>query len=604
MKKAKKSRRSKSKKVTRPQHTSSDDSMCSLSISSASNNSHSLHSDSDSKSSVSFSSSSSEGTYRSKKKVSRIRSNLKKSNRKKLRRRSSDSESSEDFSSRKKRKRSKKNADSKSRKKSRKYKPRRDVKSSSATSDSYGCPTCKEESGSFSEDRAVQKHRIKSRENNTQKEERLEERVETKKRIHRSPSYSSYSRSRDQSYSVSRGEETFIEGKSRRLRSVITFAEQAQDDGRKSEKDSLKEEIIYEHDDYPSPRSNDSSCRGSKKDLSSHSPVTSGNKRHKENVEREESSVSNLRVPEATVSRRNSDDQNDHDPFLSDCTTNKYEKESGAYGSLPGANLADDLEAVLRQKALENLRKFRGRGIQRNVKGTINQENKDDGVVNESSCSKAEIVHRPKQDRTNAIDHVQMMERSNRTTSVGEVSRPNKDIADVGLSGVKTGNAKQKAIHPPDRLEFSINSLKEDRTTKPNISESESRNSLIEEKAAGMNSFLNQATIFQASPGRKMTVNMENKRKIPPKTTDSIMPSTTNNSEAGVNHASISATAELTSTEQSTLRGQGSNEQQTEATTDGSQFEQKTMSVMRGGEMVQVGFLVCLHKPGKMIRKR
>lgn len=567
--------------------TSSDDSMSSKSVSSASNDSYSLYSDSDSMSSVSFSSSNSEGTYRGKKKVkvSRLRNKLK-HRRKKVRRRSS---SSEDSSRTKKRKRSKKKADSKSQKKSRKDKSRRNVRRSSVASGSHDCSICKEESANLSEECELEKPTFTSRKNMRGKRKCREERVETKIRSSRSSSSSPYNWSRDQSYSGSQGDKAFDgEHKSRRLRSVIIFPEQAHEkEGNSSEKDPLKEEIVHDRDDYPSPRSNDSSSGRSKRDLNSCSPVALGDNIQEKNVRDQETCVSNSREVEVIESRKNDSNVEVNDPFLNEVEMHKQEIETGNYGSKPDASLGtDDLEVVLRRTALENLRKFRG-GIRRMKAATNYKVNSIDGDVKESFSSKTENFQRvsPKKDDTNRIDNVEILESSSRTRSSTQgVSNPHKDIAEKGNTIRGSGTVTQMATHSSDGSAVSVSSLKEDLiTTQAAVVNSASQDSVLRGKS--IDSSLNQEMTLQSSPNKNLNEDRESEKNNLPETTPAVASGMTNDSETGINNAL---------NEQFTSQGQGPNKEQIESK-GGIEFEQKTMSVMRGGEMVQVSFVVSLN---------
>lgn len=583
MKRVKKSRSSKSKKVGRHRRdTSFDDSMSSQSVSSASNDSYSLYSDSDSMSS--------EGTYRGKKKVSSLRNKLK-HRRKRVRRRSS---RSEDSSCTKKRKKSRKKDDSKSWKKSHKDKSRRNVRHSSATSGSLDRFTCKGESGSLSEGSEVQRRVFASRKNTRDKRESHEERVGTKRRSPRSPSSSPYNRSREQSYSGSQGGKSFDgEHKSRRLRSVIIFAEQAhEEEGNRPEKDHLKEEIVYDCDDYPSLRSNDSSSGGSKRYLNSCCPIALGDKSQKKNVEGQETCLSNSGAVEVIESRRSVNDAEVNYPFLNEVEMHKQEKDSGTYGLMPDANLGtDDLEAVLRRTALENLRKFRG-GFRRMETATTNQVNNIDGDAKDSFSSNAEIVQRvsPKQ------NNVKILERSSRSTSSTQgVSSPPKDAAEKGNTVRGSGIVMQKATHSSDGLALSVSSLKEDLiTTHASVVKSESRDSVFGEKALSIKTSLNQEITLQSSPNKKLNEEDESEKKNLLKTAHSVASGIINYSDTGVTNAL---------SEQFTSQGQGPVEEQIESK-GGTEFEQKTMSVMRGGEMVQVNYKVYIPKRAPALSRR
>ncbi|KAK1439608.1 hypothetical protein QVD17_05428 [Tagetes erecta] len=289
----KKSRRSKSKKLHRD-----DDSFSSSS-------------DDESTSSSLNTSSGSESERKRKRGRSSSR-NERKGSKKRSRRRSLSEDSSNDSSPVKKRKRSKKSKKIKKKKKS-----KRDVYVSSASSDSGSCSTCKDEDSSSDEPDSIGRSRGRSRE---KKKDRIDSsKGRTGNRKNRSKTRSSISPS--SSYGGESIEKVTIENNPRRLKSVITVANLG-NEGDNVKNDEVKEETVYDYDDYPSSKSNDSV----------------------ELVDRFNSSPDKKSGVKEVNSGSNLDD-------------NK-EKESNVSGNI--GSETDDLESILRQKALENLSKFRG----------------------------------------------------------------------------------------------------------------------------------------------------------------------------------------------------------------------------------------------------
>ncbi|KAL0362666.1 UNVERIFIED_CONTAM: hypothetical protein Scaly_1221800 [Sesamum calycinum] len=252
----------------------------------------------------------------------------------------------------------------KPRKKSSKKKSKRHL-SSSSSSDSQSCSTCQSSSSSSSADHK----RRRKKEILNDETERLRGRESykpRKKRKLRSPSCSSYRRNSDHSFSVSHSDGALAPvshsdvalapvSNSRRLRSVITIADQPRDEGEDTwEKDPHKEEIVYDHDDYPSPKSLDSNEGGSKMESDSQSYGAS-NKRI---------CVENDLYDNVTELRISGIDEGDKDNACNLQLEEAHMKnlkakeidESAPVAALGGG----DLESILRQKALENLRKFRG----------------------------------------------------------------------------------------------------------------------------------------------------------------------------------------------------------------------------------------------------
>ncbi|KAL3508703.1 hypothetical protein ACH5RR_028104 [Cinchona calisaya] len=561
--------RTKSKKLGRRHDSRTDDSTSSQSISSPGNDSYFSNSDDDSLSSASISTSSTEDTYRRRKNVSRSRGNLKKT-RKRARKRSSKRESSEELPCMKKRKRPKKNSDSKSRKKSQRKKPRRYASISSASSDTHSCSTCKGGSNREGEERGCERIRSRSRENKKDKRDSRMDKLGNKISSHRSRSHSSYSRSRDRSGSVSHSEAKLLsESNSRRLRSVITFPEYPSDEeGNKWENDLQKEEIVHDHEDYPS---RSSSGGGSKKESTPHSPIAFDDEKWTQNVK----FVSNSGNDEPSESGNDTREPYVRDPFVNEAETNNSIEESRKDFPLPEAGSGgDDLEAILRQKALQNLKKFQG-GLKNKVEPTANQKNKDEGVVNLSSTSKAEFVQG----------------RLPEQASLKEVER---EVSDEGYTGKVSGIAKQDSNHPPHGLEFSGNPKKEGHTARnPVVGTSVTRNTTFSGRSTGMDSTLNQSKTSVASPDKNLIETKKSETEL------KVVQSASPNSNRGM--ASSSATAEPASC--ATSERQSFNNQLDDAK-DGSQYQQKTMSVMRGGEMVQVNYKVYIPKRAPALTRR
>lgn len=167
-----------------------------------------------------------------------------------------------------------------------------------------------------------------------------------KKRKVRSPSISVS----DQSVRVSHGDGSLSPVNNfRRLRSVIAVVNQPDEGENRWEMDPQKEEIVYDHNDYPSPKSVDSNEGGSKLESVNHSHDVSSKRIGLESFAGEE-------VNELTKSKI---DEINHQ---SEGAHMNIEKEKETDVSVPVAALGGDvLESILRQKALENLKKFQGR---------------------------------------------------------------------------------------------------------------------------------------------------------------------------------------------------------------------------------------------------
>lgn len=598
--KMKKSRRTKSKKLHHRHDFSTDDSMSSVYVSLPGNDSYTSNSDDDSMSSASISRSSSEDAYRRRKNISRSQGKLKKT-KKGARRRSSSRDIREKLAPMEKRKRSRKDSDSKMRKKSQRKKRRRDSSASPTSSDSHSCSTCKG-GNSDSEESERERARSRSREKKRDKRDLRKDKRRTKTSFHRSPSHSSYSRSRDQSGSVSYSDEKLLnENNSRRLRSVITFVEQTSEgEGNKWKKDLQNEEIVYDNDDYPS---RSSSGGGSKKESTPHSPIAF-------DVEKQTESPKFVSGHEVTELSGSVNDVHD----ISEGATHSSAKESGNYTPLVGAGSGgDDLEAILRQKALQNLKKFRG-GHKSNTKPTVDQKDKDDGDVNQSSISKAGVDRVVlDRERTEKVYGIVKQNINHPPDGLGLSGNPKEDGLNSGnpvvgksvtgtssfrgrSSGLDMWHQNKESGPSPDKILREIE-RGEGKTTATVQIISVAENSSFRESSSGLNT-LNKTTTSVASPDKNL-METESERKTELKITQPLSPSVGINKGSACSSAAVAVEPALSATP----GGQSLNNQTDEAK-DGGQYQQKTMSVRRGGEMVQVNYKVYIPQRAPALARR
>ncbi|MED6155288.1 hypothetical protein PIB30_003892 [Stylosanthes scabra] len=310
----------------------------------------------DSKSLSTSASSSSEDSYRRKRDRSRSRKDVK-SQKKKARRRSYSSDSSEDSHFARKRKKLKRKSESEVKEKPcKKKKIRREVSVSSTSSGSQRtCPSFQDGS-SGSDDNRCKSHKGKSLRKENEKRRLERGSIGSKKSSRYRPrSSSSCSHSSESSYESTKGdffEDNYVgENNSRRLRSVITVVKEAEEP-REFSRNDTKEEILDDYD-YPC-RSNDSNEGGTKREVDHHTVPTTDEKLS----------------AEGDIGDKNVDSAG----------TSEYLKKTSETSE---DNLnSHDLESILRQKALENLKKFRG-GIQSSAKSS-DQKNKIVSQVKQS----------------------------------------------------------------------------------------------------------------------------------------------------------------------------------------------------------------------------
>ncbi|KAL0443550.1 UNVERIFIED_CONTAM: hypothetical protein Slati_2077700 [Sesamum latifolium] len=416
----------------------------------------------------------------------------------------------------------------KPRKKSSKKKSKRHL-SSSSSSDSQSCSTCQSSSSSSS---AAHKRRRKKEILNDETE-RLRGRESykpRKKRKLRSPSCSSYRRDSDHSFSVSHSDGA--------------LAPVGNSDVALAPVRPHKEEIVYDHDDYPSPKSLESNEGGSKMESDSQSYGASNKRICVENVLDEN-------VTELRISGIDEGDKDKASNLQSDGAHMKNLKAKAIDESAPVAALGGgDLESILRQKALENLRKFRG-GIHSGLRSTGLRINNESDVNGPS---------------TGRVDNVPNKSTKQGDSNPQEINQTSGPLLkrDFPLSEVKKlpdeenienpGITKQTIAHPADKIAILEGPEEEKCTTSHAV-------------------LAKTLPTSETSPG------------------------------AGTINASCSSNEEPASSDQP-ISGEHSLENKKDEAKDGSQFEQKTMSVMRGGEMVQVSYKVYIPKKTPALARR
>ncbi|KAL4619710.1 hypothetical protein ACB092_06G099700 [Castanea dentata] len=626
-----------------------------------------LSEEDDSKISVSVSCSSSEDDYKSRRARSRTRKDVKGSkkraqrrsyssesgeeNKKRTRGHSHRRESSEESTRVRKKIGSKRKENTEVGRKTHKKKPRREASVSSMSSGSCSCSMCQVGSTS-SHEREFETHRGRSERREKEKKKVEKVRSETKRIRYRSRSCSSCSQSIE-SYKYPSEDKKTGENNSKRLRSVITVMEEENED-RVSNKDEYKEEIVYDNDDYPSCRSNDSNDGGYKRELDHQSNVAAAKKVRVDNEKGEEPVISNIRISELTESGKDIENQyNGCNPNSSGVGRNDGVK--GKVAEVSGHANGDDLESILRQRALENLIKFRG-GRHTNANTPASKKDKNDDDVKQPSTAEAELVqiNLPKEDGAKIVGtnspqeddaklkgatkevreiRVPALRRDGAkivgtkspkehdaklpgaTEEVREIRVPalrrlsnfvlrnDEKIPDGKDLGHKSGSAEQEYPCAPDQVAI---------TEKPYENVNSAVGSVIARPKlvtplARQNSFKTHTTLKQApTSGGSHLANVSVAGKTLGKSAaepaQTVSPSS-NNSDEDITKASGSAAPKSSSSGNSILAENSTNKPQGEAT-EGSQFEQKTMTVMRGGEMVQVSYKVYIPKKASALARR
>ncbi|GMJ05267.1 hypothetical protein HRI_004195900 [Hibiscus trionum] len=653
-----KSKKSKSKKLRRRR----DDSV-------------SYSSDSDSASMVSVSSFSTEGDCSGRRSRSRNRKDIK-GGKKRSRRLLSSSEDSTIV----KKRRGSRRGDTRKRNGKRK-KSMRDVSVSSRSSRSLSSST------SPSDNDEIEYEKRRSRPERKEKYRRSEKVKRGSKRS-KGQSRASSSCSRDSEGSDHSIEERVTEDSNfRRLKSVITVVEQVDESTRELIADEPKEDV-YDYDDYPSCRSNDSNDGCSRWELGQHTHAVSERTETIKPPDDEQVEVSNIRTGNVEVIN-----------------------VSSAADGLNG----DDIESILRQRALENLKKFRGE-LQKNINPPITPNDKSVGDVKTPSSENTDSfqIKAPKADDGRVViasDSSTLPKDNRNTTNTSDdgkcsettgrdVASPSARLVPTGIPGKEVNTGINSVSNKP-RLVISRTGLEapnardtqkqETVTQEPSMARYVTKTSVdegdLETAQAVKPSNDSAATVSNRPKSVKLRIGREPPNtcttqkqesaalKSPQakfvtktnvdegdlETAQAVKPSIDNaasvsnrpkyvklrigreppnacTTQKQESAALISPQAKFvteTSVKESNLRtaqtvspeecgnldgkdndtsastcdkpspsGNISSDKQEDETKGGSQFQQKTMSVMRGGEMVQVSYQVYIPKRAPALARR
>lgn len=564
--------------------------------------------------SSSFSSSSEDVKYRSKRSQFRTRKDVKIS-KKRARRRPYGSDSSGDSPGVSKRKGSKRKRDYEDKnKKYMKKKRRREHSTSSTSSGSWSCSTCQENGSGSNHEVEFGRHR--SKRGKEGKDERISGEVEsaTKRSRYRSRSPSCSQCSESSTHQSE--EKVWVENNSRRLRSVIIVVERdREEEDRQLSKDEDKEEIIHIHGDYPPCRSNDSNDAGNKweeEDHSSHDEVEKirlENENESKNEKGDDTAISELRSGEHTKSGNVADNKNG----------SRFDGSKHSYdecGTTETVN-SDDLELILRQRALENLRRFRGgRG-----RTAANQNDKSKGDVKQSSISNAESV----QTRSSMEDDSRLVganfSKEDGAEKVVSTETQSGNAVEVPVTGKETSCSSEFDKNLTDRKSCENESVSAEQNVARSVHQTTVAGNSKDKVSAGISvvqpklttsEFTRQllkpcSTPKQVLERKEPRANLLLSKSSLDETVAVTAPTVTqknsnNNNNADINNACGAAASEPSSLKSATI-DTGSEKPQEEAH-EGSQFEQKTMSVMRGGEMVKVNYKVYIPKKPPALGRR
>ncbi|KAH1120879.1 hypothetical protein J1N35_004039 [Gossypium stocksii] len=558
--------------------------------------------DSDSTSTASISSSSSEDDYKSRRSQSRNRKDMK-GKKKRARRRSSSRESSENSPCIKKRGGSRKRT-------SKRKKSTRDViMSSRSSSRSLSCSTCPSDSNESGYEK--RKGRSERREKYGRSEKVKGGSKRSKGRSRSCSSCSRYNEGSDHSIE----ERVMEESNTRRLKSVITVVKRENESSRELIADEPKEDV-YDYDDYPSCRSNDSNDGCNRRELQQYPHAVSETKRPPDDEQVEVSNVRTSSIEEINV--------------------------SNATDGLNG----DDIELILRQRALENLKKFRG-GLQKNINPPITPNDNsaadvktlssvntdsfqitapkaDDGRMVITSQVSQQIRQSPVRRDSSALPkndrNTPHMSDGKYSETVGSDLAPplarvvstsvptNKlklVMSQTGLEAPNTHTTRKQeaATQEPCQAKLVTDSnvdeggLETTRTIKPSEENAASVSNRLksvklqagQEPPSTYSTQKQDSAALESSQGKSVTESSVNDSS-----SQSVNPHECGNPGSKVNDICNKPTSS----------GNISSDKQEDETKDGSQFQQKTMSVMRGGEMVQVSYQVYIPKRAPALARR
>lgn len=507
---------------------------------------------------VSRSDSSSEGGYRSKRRARcRDKKGTRKGSKKKMRMDSSMSDSSGDSRHIKKRKRLKSKWDFDSRK-NRHRKKRRREPSSSSSDRSMSC------SRSEASDDSKEVHMKDDRWELKERDEKDGEKSRTKRSRYSSRSCSPCGLQR-KSHSYGSEDGLRKENPPKRLKSVIVVMREIEEaeDGQ-SNRDEHKDEIIYEHDDYPtrSNDSNDAVTRG--EELLSSYDANDEKTMYLEEPYREVGSsdariAKFLRIQWPGMERTDGIASSSVELRVGDHSMGNKSEVSTADVSSNSV----DLEAMLRQKALQNLLKCHGR-----LPTKIDGGNQGD--------------HHSKVKNPNVGGSFES------TRKVGR----NDDVKHASTVHVLP---EDRVAHPPIRnVETGLPVEKANPSANPVISRQKLGLSTPTRRLLGASNTWRRDPTSQQYPRPTLPTPKEAVNKESAKVAES----QSSDTEMVTEKADRASASELPPS-----GGENTEDEANEAVED-SEFEQKTMTVMRGGKLVQVSYKVKIPKKAPALARR
>ncbi|XP_020256722.1 pre-mRNA-splicing factor CWC22 homolog [Asparagus officinalis] len=347
------------------------------------------------------------------------------------------------------------------------------------------------------------------------------------------------------------------EGERKRLKSVVAVVKTSDND---------EDKIINAYDDYPSSRSYDGYDKG-------------GIERNLEAVDKRMDSYEIHRDPPVK-------DSDVGDGLMKD---DSMRKENNVV-SEDGVEEAAELELILRQKALENLKKFRGA---RPVKGESLSDKKDDTSKPES-CQGSQHFIKPSESKPpSSLDDQRLVKQ----IAVPNELRPSVSKSPSSLDDQRL--VKQRAVPSELKAKSVVNMTTEKNDgnkvhnlsnysgdSKPVASSITSRKTPDNLKRMQVSS--NKMPVEEAS----LAKDNQNKRAV------------TITGSGGVGKKEVVAADTPTSRAPNPHNENCKSDEPIAESASGGQFEEKTFSRMRDGEMVQVSYKVYIPKKTPALARR
>lgn len=464
----------------------------------------------------------------------------------------------------------------KKKKKSRKARHHRNLSiSSSENGSSWSCSTCRSRSVSRSRSpvRADRKERGRGR-------EREKAGKSSRKNRYRSPSCSTCSGGDSNRSSSSRSPIKEIKRKKENSRRSKLASRDREHKERSRDEDKAK--IIKAYGDFPSSRSNDSRDVGRKKDTFEHCPEM---KRTDEEVEHVKKDAYSDGVEEFTSSKINEESVKHGDDGV--------KKPSGPVEN-SNSSKVDDVELVLRLKALENFNKYRvgllgsSKFGDKKAESGLSECVEDAGKTVETKLPSQAAVERRPAKSMDLQRHEEAESQASEVRIKSAVSRP----AEARIKSV---------VSRPAQLSDALMSTEENNDN-VRIKSKAVDNKLIPGNGEALNSHNDNVSIKSkavdnklipsngealSSPNQLKSVNelvtlaMDDQAK---RTSEEPKSSLVQETEG--NKADVSASGASSAPKKETGKHNPS-----ENVAEATQFEQKTFSRMHDGEMVQVRFL-------------